>query len=212
MSDDVEIVNRTTDHCAYIRRFNTTPFLMTNPLNIPRNSMLILSDKCDDLTKNILTYLLNTYDDGIVMAFDSNNINLTKIVKAYKNEKLVLLDLSHDNMFKEIHESIVHFYQEVPDWLRNYNVKRLILPSENITDNIINKCQLIWLANNIDIIPPMVLTQSTLIFAVDKNNIDSCLKKRYDLKDYAMPDNCVLAIDYFGKDVQIHNVDKRRFI
>jgi hypothetical protein len=131
-------------------------------------------------------------------------------------DKLAILDLSHDQQFKDLHPSIVPCpLPGTNAWTDNHTIKTILIP--NVLSMYARKDEwaknyshTIWLASSIDEIPKVLLTNKHMLFITEPEAILEYSQKIYHI-DLQIRDIFVVT-SILACNMQLMTLSKQNFI
>lgn len=210
---------------------NIEPFIMHKfPQEEERFSIIVVSKHGDNVTRNLVQYLTNSFHNEIVI---SATDDLSNIEKKFSDKythgdelkrQFAIIDISGDGRFKNLQietssgsmTNIVSYINpDTPDWLKTQQIKNIINP--NMIVQYVEGCEnnfshTIWLTDSPQNLPEVLTTNSHYLFILDHDNVTDFMKKRYK-NDFTPQDKDEIIVIgmTISKDMEIFTLDKSKF-
>lgn len=224
-------VDNSTNQVKYVREFHLSSFsLNVFPQDMDRFCIVIIGER-SPLTKNILTFVLNTFmEEKIIsptpgeeprkqaMKVIGELSDLKKDPEELKKQ-LAIIDLTADNHFNGIHPSVIRFHDSASvKWQRNMMIKKILFPN-SLTKSADTHCDknfshTIWLAEKVDEVPQVLNTNSHLVFLTENKSISEFFLKKLglEMKKVIEEDFMLILSSTLKPDFQIMSVPKQKFL
>lgn len=201
-----------------VKEYNLTPFLYNIfPFQKDRFCIIIISQHNNDLCKNLLQYILNSFLDEEIVENCNDLYQLKREFETGDKNKMAIIDISPDNRFKSIHDHVIEFDKTLyTKWTKNFLILRAIFPnilrSKFVQKNTTHFSHTIWLASSFDDVPECLYTNRNIVFIIDQNQINYLFNVKLRVQRHVTVNNAILCVDILAKkDIQFATMSKANF-
>jgi hypothetical protein len=150
---------------------------------------------------------INTKEDIEISNETKEATILHKIGKEFRDyrqskkqlkSKLIITDLSENNIFKTIHPAVIGASSpSLPKWLKSSQQRTIVFPNSILkaaeqADK--NYSHSIWIAKSVDEISSTLLTYANMTFILDQPQICRYLERRFNCRDIKIADDIIMVI------------------
>jgi len=222
MQNEIKVDRTETGENRFYHKYEIKPFGFNYfPMDKDRFSIAILAKENTKELKNMLTYIINSYDSNCERIKSENILDLKKELSDYNKSseelknKWAIVDCTTTGKFKELDPNIIPLGPIAKcDWLINYYVLTCNFPNFKLKffpDADKNFSHIIWLTDEIKS-RRTLFTNSALTFILDNDNVDKFMDEVINTQNFKSNHNFYYILGkHMRINEQILTISKARF-